>query len=401
MKKEVVTDIAAANRSRLRLGPRTIRARLAFFYFGAVTLSGALLLAATVGYWQGATGAQSSAVPANGPNDPLAGPGFVGGSQIDQHSSDSHQLLVAAGVALGLMVALSIVFGWVAAGRVLRPLRTITGATKRISATNLHERLNLVGPDDELKELGDTFDELLERLDRSFQLERQFVANASHELRTPLATMRASLEVAMAKPGPPAPQMGTLAGRLGRELDQIDRLLESFLTLAQAQRGEVVDETLVALDSAASSAIERRSAAIALLRLRVEQDCCPYAWALGSQTLLGRLVDNLVDNAVTHNEPGGWVRVRTAVDGEVSRLVVENGGAFLDQEGVEALARPFQRLGAQRTGSDKGMGLGLSIVKSIAEAHRGRLELHTRDGGGLYAAVELPRAERRPVGATA
>ena len=144
----------------------------------------------------------------------LAGPGLVGGPQINQHTSDSHQLLVGAGVALGLMVALSIVFGWVAAGRILRPLRTITGATKHISATNLHERLNLVGPDDELKELGDTFDELLGRLDRSFQLERQFVANASHELRTPLATMRASLDVAMAKPGPPSPQMGTLAERL-------------------------------------------------------------------------------------------------------------------------------------------------------------------------------------------
>ena len=117
--------------------------------------------------------------------------------------------------------------------------------------------------------------------------------------------------------------------------------------------------------------------------------------------LLGRLVDNLVDNAVKHNEPGGWVRVRTAVDGEVSRLVVENGGAFLDQDGVAALARPFQRLGAQRTGSDKGIGLGLSIVKSIAEAHGGRLELHARDGGGLYAFVELPLADRHFVGALA
>ena len=198
--------------------------------------------------------------PGQGPGQPGSGSPAGPLSQVAQHSSDAHQLVVAAAAALGLMVALSVLFGWLAAGRILRPLRTITTATRHISATNLHERLHLTGPDDELKELGETFDELLERLERSFQLERQFVANASHELRTPMATMRASLDVAMAKPGPQLPQMGTLATRLRRELDHVDALIESFLTLAQAQRGEMADESLVSLDAAASVAIERHSA---------------------------------------------------------------------------------------------------------------------------------------------
>jgi signal transduction histidine kinase len=386
MQRHVTVRRTGGKGTRLRLPPWTIRARLAMFYFAAFTFFGAVLLVATVGYWRSATATQASAVPAGGSGQSFAGSGPFG----VQHSSDSHQLLVAAAVALALMVALSIVFGWAAAGRVLRPLRTMTTTAKHISATNLHERLNLTGPDDELKELGQTFDELLERLEQSFQLERQFVANAAHELRTPMATMRASLDVAMAKPGSPTPQMSNLAVRLRRELDQVDVLLESFLTLAQAQRGGIVDESVVSLDGAASGAIGRRSADIAALRLRVGQEGCPYALARGSETLLSRLVDNLIDNAVKHNEPGGWVRVRTTVLDETSRLVVENGGAVLDQAAVAALARPFQRLGTPRTGSDKGTGLGLSIIKSIAEAHGGTLRLSARDGGGLCAVVELP-----------
>ena len=145
------------------------------------------------------------------------------------------------------MAVLSLAIGWLLAGRFLRPLRTITTTAREISATNLHERLNLAGPDDELKELADTFDELLDRLDRSFAFERQFVANASHELRTPLAGMRTSLDVAMAKPGPVPPHIATLADRLRRELDHVDRLLESFLTLAHTQQGPPADQSTVSL----------------------------------------------------------------------------------------------------------------------------------------------------------
>jgi signal transduction histidine kinase len=191
---------------------RTIRARLAIFYFGAFLVSGIILLVATVGLWEGGTA--TSVARANGASGRRSASPGAALPQVAQHSADRHQLLVAAAAALVLLALLSIAFGWLAAGRFLQPLRVITSATREISATNLNERLRLDGPQDEIKELGDTFDELLERLERSFEAERRFAANASHELRTPLATMRASLDVAMAKPGPVPPQTAVLAGRL-------------------------------------------------------------------------------------------------------------------------------------------------------------------------------------------
>ena len=396
---EAAVNRAAPKRSRLRLGTADDKGSAGPLLFWRLHPFGGSVAGHHGGLLADGYRSPSLGRPGQGPGQPGSGSPAGPLSQVAQHSSDAHQLVVAAAAALGLMVALSVLFGWLAAGRILRPLRTITTATRHISATNLHERLHLTGPDDELKELGETFDELLERLERSFQLERQFVANASHELRTPMATMRASLDVAMAKPGPQLPQMGTLATRLRRELDHVDALIESFLTLAQAQRGEMADESLVSLDAAASVAIERHSADIAARHLRVLQRQCPDAWARGTQTLLSRLIENLVDNAVKHNEPGGWVVVQTGAEGEMSRLIVENGGAAIDHAGVAALGRPFQRLGVPRTGSDKGTGLGLSIVKSIAEAHGGTLELHARSTGGLCAVVELPLPVRQAVGA--
>ena len=296
-------------RSWLRLPRRTIRARLALFYFGVFLVSGVVLLAATVGLWQGSSGIRATAVahPSPSPRTSLS-PNRAGPPQLVQHTSDLHQLLIAAAAALALVAGMSIVLGWLVAGRFLQPLRAITATTREISASNLHERLNLGGPDDELKELGDTFDDLLARLERSFQFERQFVANASHELRTPLATMRASLDVAMAKPGPVPPQTVTLANRLRRELDNIERLLESFLTLAQSQRGPVSDQATVSIDAVASAAIERRSHDISYMGLDVEQERCPETLVRGSETLLSRMVGNVIDNAVKHNEHGGWVR---------------------------------------------------------------------------------------------
>jgi signal transduction histidine kinase len=318
--------------------------------------------------------------------------------QVAQHSADLRHLLIAAATALLLLAVLSIAFGWLAAGRFLQPLRIINTATREISATNLNERLRLHGPEDEIKELGDTFDALLERLERSFEAERRFVANASHELRTPLATMRASLDVAMAKPGPVPPQTAVLADRLRRELDQVDRLLASLLSLAQVQRAPAADEGTVSLDALASAAVEQRSGAISSMGLRVDQELCPDAWVLGSETLLSRMVENVVENSVKHNERGGWVQLQTAVEGPVVRLVVENGGAVLRLEDVNELARPFKRLGSERTGSERGNGLGLSIVQAITEAHDGMLELRARREGGLRVVVTLPRGRGKDVG---
>jgi signal transduction histidine kinase len=345
--------------------------------------SGATVLAVTVAVWQGRTGDTLTAAPVP-----------IGSLQtgITQHSSDRHQLLIASAIALAIMAAASLAPGWLVAGRFLRPLRTITATARAISATNLHERLNLTGPDDELKELADTFDRLLDRLERSFTFERQFVANAAHELRTPLAGMRTSLDVAMAKPGPVPPQLGTLAERLRRELDHVDRLLESFLTLAHSEQGPPADQSTVSLADLARRAIEARGAAITTMGLDVKQDQHPDAWVTGSETLLARMVENVIDNAIDHNQPGGWVRVTSAVEDTRTRLVVENGGAVLDPGEVKELTRPFRRIGAQRTGQDKGSGLGLAIVSSIAEVHGGTLDLEARGDGGLRVAITLPGA---------
>jgi signal transduction histidine kinase len=376
---------------------RTIRARLALFYFGAFVVSGIILLVATVALWEGGSTTSVARAPGPGAGRPALPAAAL--PQISQHKADLHHLFVAAGTALGLLAVLSIAFGWLAAGRFLRPLRIITSATREISATNLNERLRLNGPEDEIKELGDTFDALLERLERSFEAERRFVANASHELRTPLATMRASLDVAMAKPGPVPPQTAVLADRLRRELDHVDRLLASLLTLAQAQRAPAADEGTVSLDALAGAAVEHRAGAISSMGLRVDQQRCPDAWVLGSETLLSRMVENMVENAVKHNELGGWVHLQTAVDGPVVRLLVENGGPVLRLQDVNELARPFKRLGAERTGSERSNGLGLSIVQAITEAHNGVLDLHARSEGGLRVVVTLPRAKGSEVGA--
>jgi len=364
--------------------------RLAALFFAVFLASGAALLAVTVAVWQGRTGGTAHA-PAGSLLHPAIG--------VTQHSSDRHQLLIASGIAFAIMAGASLAVGWLAAGRFLRPLRTITATAREVSATNLHERLNLVGPDDELQELGDTFDELLARLERSFEFERQFVANASHELRTPLATMRASLDVAMSKPGPVPPQILTVANRLRREFDHVDRLLESLLTLAHAQHRPAADESTISLADLASTAIERRSRAISRMKLTVEHQDGPEAWVTGSETLLSRMVENVIDNAVNHNQPGGWVRVQIAVEGPFARIVVENGGPVLPQQEVEQLARPFRRLGAERTGSEQGSGLGLSIVSSIVEAHGGTVDLQALRDGGLRVVIALPLAEAARTGA--
>jgi signal transduction histidine kinase len=379
---------------RARLPRRTIRVRLAVLFFAVFLASSAALLAVTVAVWLGRTGGMHTArAPAGSLLHPAIG--------ITQHSSDRNQLLIASGIALGIMGGVSLALGWLVAGRFLRPLRTITATTREISATNLHERLDLAGPDDELKELGDTFDELLARLERSFAFERQFVTNTSHELRTPLAGMRTSLEVAMTKPGPVPSQFRTLADRLGRELDHVDRLLESFLTLAHTQHGPLADQSTFSLADLARLAIERRADAICAMGLDVEQQGRRDAWIAGSEMLLSRMVENVIDNSISHNQPGGWVRVTTEVEDKRAHLVVENGGPVLDPDEVEELTRPFRRIGAERTGQDKGAGLGLAIVSSIAEVHGGTLDLEALSDGGLHVAITLPLAARTQAGAQA
>jgi signal transduction histidine kinase len=344
-----------------------VRMRLTALYCVLFVLSAALLLLITDGVGSSSSGTVV-AVAAHG--RARGGRAGQAAAAARAHDAVSHQFLLGSVIALGVMTMVSVLVGWVAAGRVLRPLRVITAATRRIFADSLDERLALPGPGDELKDLADTIDGLLARLESAFAAQRRFVANASHELRTPLATMRAAVDVAVAKPGPVPPPVLALASRLRGELGKVDGLLDGLLVLARAQHGALPGQDAVPLDYAVSAALAARSGAIAARNLTVQQSSGPGGtWVQGSQPLLARMVDNVPDNAIGHNCDGGWIYAGTEADGTAARLVVENGGAVLDQAQVA--------------------GLGLSIVAAIAEAHGGTLDLHARAGGGLRASITL------------
>ncbi|MCF2533430.1 sensor histidine kinase [Yinghuangia soli] len=294
---------------------------------------------------------------------------------------------VEAAAGLAVMAVISTAIGWIVADRVLRPLRTMTSKTRLISARNLHERLALPGPRDELSELGDTIDQLLARLQAAFDAQRGFVANASHELRTPLAMMRTSVDVAEGKPAPVPREVTVLAGKLREGLDTADRLLAGLLLLARAQSDGLAGIERVSLAALAAAAIDARGTAIAAQGLSVELRG-DDAYVSGNPMLLAGLVENLVDNAVCHNEPDGRLGITARTHGPRVRLVVENSGERLDPEAVGLLGRPFQRLGADRT-SRPGTGLGLSIVAAIAAAHGGVWRASARPQGGLRVEVEL------------
>lgn len=377
----------------------TVRLRFTLLYASLFLVSGIALLALINLL---ASGNRTSVVP--GENPAGQGSTLAAAEQRIQQLQvqlaevelvQSRRLLVVSVIVLAVMAVVSILIGRFLAGRVLRPLRMITAATRRVSAENLHERLAVTGPADEVKDLADTIDDLLGRLETSFAAQRRFVANASHELRTPLTTMRASLDVAMAKPEPAPPQTVVLAGRVRTELDRIDRLLDGFLLLARSQHGALTDRVRISLGSLAGEALTARATDIAAMNLTIDDQLSDLAQTDGSSTLLARMVQNLIDNAVVHNSDGGWIRIATAADVETARLVVETGGPVLDPEQVARLAQPFERLAADRTRSDDGSGLGLSIVSAIADAHGGYLDLAVRPEGGLRVTVALPLAVNR------
>jgi signal transduction histidine kinase len=375
----------------IRLRSGTVGSKFTILYAAGFLLSGAGLLGLT---WLLVDGVRGS-VAVEG-NPPAPG-GLLAAQQriqelTDQlgavHTQQSRQLLAGSLIALIVMAAVSLLLGRALAKRVLRPLRLITSATRRISADSLDRRLAVAGPADEVKDLADTIDGLLERLEASFTAQRRFVANASHELRTPLATMLATLDVAVAKPDP-AVSTVVLADRLRIQLDRVDHLLDGFLVLARAQHGALADSAPVDLGDLVDAALRDRSAAAQAKGLTVTVGLPPATAAQGSPALLARLVDNVIGNAVAHNENGGWIEVTGSANEQEAALTVETGGRLLDQREVDRLAQPFERLGGERTGSS---GLGLSIVAAVAAAHGGRLALHARPEGGLRVSITLPAA---------
>ncbi|MEU4238520.1 ATP-binding protein [Actinoplanes sp. NPDC026619] len=356
-----------------------VRLRFTLLYGGLFLLSGIGLLAIVAAFSVGNT----VSVHQGGQESPAEQIARLQQQLADADAANTRRVIAGVVTALVVMFLIALVLGRVAAGRVLRPLRRLTSATRRISADNLHERLAVGGPADEVKALADTIDELLGRLEESFAAQRRFVADASHELRTPLATIRASLDVAVAKPAPIAESTVQLATRVRAQLDDADTLLEGLLVLARAQHGALDDRSAVSLTVLTQQAL-RASPTSLQVYAELEADVVTR----GNPVLLARLAGNLIDNAVRHNVPGGWLRARVWADGGQARLTVESSGPVLDPAQVSRLGRPFQRIGADRTGA--GTGLGLSIVAAVTAAHGGSLALAARDEGGLRVDVGLP-----------
>jgi signal transduction histidine kinase len=301
---------------------------------------------------------------------------------------DIGQILIICAIALALIAVAAAAIGWIIAGRVLRPLRTINAAARRISASSLHERLALDGPDDELKELGDTLDSLFERLEAAFEAQRRFAANASHELRTPLTRERTLLQVTRADPDSTAATWQAVSEELLASNAEQERLIEALLTLATSDAGPGERES-VDLAALTTAAIAAARSGISRLRLDVHADIQP-ATLDGDAVLVKHLVTNLVDNAVRHNIPGGQVQVLTRTSGDRAVLSVTSAGQIIPAAEVDRLFQPFQRLGPRPARRDGGHGLGLSIVRAIAAAHDAIVTAQPRPGGGLAIDVTFP-----------
>ncbi|MEU9121713.1 HAMP domain-containing sensor histidine kinase [Streptomyces sp. NPDC048506] len=308
---------------------------------------------------------------------------------LQQQRADAlNSLLNRSLLALLGLTIVAFAFGYAMAGRVLAPLGRITRTAQRVAGSDLHRRIELGGPDDELKELADTFDEMLDRLDRAFESQRRFVANASHELRTPLAINRTLLEVQLADPEA-TPELQQLGKTLLATNERSEQLVEGLLLLARSEN-KVVDKRPVDLSEVAAQAVDqsREEAHAKGVELRgVRQQ----VFVQGNGVLLERIALNLVQNAVRYNVPeDGWVEVTTEPQPGCAVLVVANTGPVVPAYEVENLFEPFRRLRTERTGSDKGVGLGLSIVRSVVRAHDGTITAEPREGGGLVMRVVLP-----------
>jgi len=294
----------------------------------------------------------------------------------------------AAVVAVAVMAVLSLGVGWLIAGRFVRPLRAITATARDISASNLHRRLGLHGQADEFSELGETLDDLFARLEASFESQRHFIANASHELRTPLSAGRALLQVAIADPEPSVQSLRATCVELVDLADQQERLFAALLTLANSECGLQQAEPLDLASITEQVILDRQHAAgQKAVRLSTALAAAPVT---GDQNLVASLVANLVDNAIRHNQPGGKADIRTAMTGSGAMLMVSNTGTLVPPDAVDDLFQPFRQLGSQRIRSGEGHGLGLAIVRAIADAHGAGVSAVPRPAGGLDVTVTFP-----------
>ncbi|GAA1981956.1 sensor histidine kinase [Kitasatospora viridis] len=380
----------------------TIRIRLTLLYGGMFLMAGVLLLLITYFFVEQAFRDITLPQIVTGPGVQIRTPDgrFLTGNDVNVWLSDSlsSQLHAELDVLLrkSLMVLISLaviafVAGYTMAGRVLRPLGRITRTAREVASSDLHRRIELEGPDDELKELADTFDDMLDRLHRSFDSQRRFVSNASHELRTPLAINRTLLEVQLADPST-SPDLQQLGRTLLATNERSEQMVEGLLLLARSDN-ELLDRRSVELSEVAQRTVDQVRPEATTREVEIRSELNPVAVS-GNGVLLERIALNLLQNAVRYNLPDGWVEITTAPGpGGVGELVVSNTGPVVPAYELETIFEPFRRLkGADRTRSDKGVGLGLSIVRSVVRAHGGSIEATPRPGGGLTIKVRIPGA---------
>jgi signal transduction histidine kinase len=382
----------------VRLPRRTARLRLTGLYSLTFLVCGAAVLALSYLLFRGATHAVIH-VSSGGHR---TGPGITGSNPAGtieqatrqlldagdtQIAFDRQVLLIASAIALGIFAVVATVIGWLLAGRVLHPLSTITAAARRISASSLHERLALHGPDDELKELADTLDGLFARLEASFDAQRRFAANASHELRTPLTRERTLLQVTLADPDATIDTWQAVSRELLASNTEQERLIEALLTLASSEAG-LDERESTDLAAIAGTVLAAARPAISRLGLQVHADLQP-AVIDGDPLLIQQLAGNLIDNAVRYNVPGGDIQVTTTTSDAGAVLSVTSSGPLIEAADVDRLFQPFRRLG-QRPARRDGHGLGLSIVRAIASAHAATVTAQPRPGGGLTIDVIFP-----------
>ena len=347
---------------------RTLRTQLTLLYAGPFFVSGVLLLS----------------VPILQTRESVPAGTQVGSGPVMRDATDMSRILTISAVTLAAMVLVSIVLGWLVAGRFLRPLRTITATARDISATNLHRRLGQTGRTDDFAELASTLDDLFERLEAAFASQRHFVANASHELRTPLTAERTLLQVALADPGATVDSLRAACQDVLALGEAQERLIEALLTLAGGEQGVEQREPF-------DLAVVTRG----VLRTRqtegIEVDSAlGAAPAAGDPRLVESLVANLIDNALRHNVAGGRVEIATATVQGGARITVRNTGPVVPPDQVERLFQPFQQLDGQRIRHTAGHGLGLAIVRAIAGAHGATLTARSRPEGGLDIEVNFP-----------
>jgi signal transduction histidine kinase len=393
--------------------PWTIRTRLSLLYAGAFFVAGVALIVAIYLYLGVVLDRQFSirlvtddAPTAEGqlgapgvlpPRDLMDEAGRISVMVRQARVNTLDTMLMVSFILVGILTLMAGVIGWLVAGQALQPLRDITATARRVADRSLHERIALTGPNDEIKDLADTLDQMLERLDRSFDSQRRFVANASHELRTPLTITRTLIEVALldAAADDKLRQLGTTLLAVNQ---RHEKLTDGLLTLASGEQRAAEFHT-VELGEIAGHIVTELTPIAERAGIRLGTAFIPGT-VMGDAFLLERLIQNLIENAIQYNiAEGGWVSVHTAMSGNSVELVVENTGPVVPAYEIPSLFEPFRRLaaterlaGAARGPITRGAGLGLSIVRSVAHTHGGEVEATPREGGGLVVRVRFPAA---------